>query len=75
MPAMPNATSWAADTEVRAVRFDPPPVGPVEELLVGYRRYLLEERGVKASTVARYEHEARVFCPSLRVWRSLGWGG
>lgn len=47
-------------------------VGPVEEVLVGYRRYLLEERGVKASTVARYEHEARVFLSQREDVEGLG---
>jgi hypothetical protein len=47
-------------------------VGPVEEVLAGYRRYLLEERGVKASTVARYEHEARVFLSPLEGVEGLG---
>ena len=47
-------------------------VGPAEEVLVGYRRYLLEERGVKAVTVARYEHEARVFLAQLEGVEGLG---
>jgi hypothetical protein len=47
-------------------------VGPVEEVLVGYRRYLLDERGVKASTVARYEHEARVFLSQREGLEGLG---
>jgi site-specific recombinase XerD len=35
--------------------------GPVEEVLAGYRRYMLSERGVKERTVAGYEPDARVF--------------
>jgi integrase/recombinase XerD len=56
---VPSATPVVAD-------------GPVEEVLVGYRRYLLQERGVKASTVARYEHEARVFLSQLENVEGLG---
>lgn len=35
--------------------------GPLEELLEGYRRYLVFERGVTQETVARYEPDARLF--------------
>ena len=34
---------------------------PLEELLEGYRRYLVVERGVMQQTVARYEPDARLF--------------
>jgi integrase/recombinase XerD len=47
-------------------------VGPVEEVLVGYRRYLVQERGVTALTVSRYEREARVFLASLEGEGGLG---
>jgi integrase/recombinase XerD len=47
-------------------------VGPVEEVLAGYRRYLLEERGVTALTVANYEREARVFLSGLEDAEGLG---
>jgi hypothetical protein len=43
--------------------------GPVEEVLDGYRRYMLSERGVKERTVAGYEPDARVF---LSQRESLG---
>src|SRR6266545_6201393 len=35
--------------------------GPVEELLAGFRRYLLIERGLAASTVGDYQRIARLF--------------
>jgi integrase/recombinase XerD len=35
--------------------------GPVEEVLVGYRRWMLHERGVRQRTVVRYEPDARLF--------------
>lgn len=34
---------------------------PLERLLVGYRRYLVDERGLTALPVARYETAARLF--------------
>jgi hypothetical protein len=34
---------------------------PLERLLVGYRRYLVDERGLTALPVARYEAAARLF--------------
>jgi len=49
--------------EVRAV----PPLaaavaeGPLEELLDGYRSYLMLERGLARSTIAEYERAARLF--------------
>ncbi|MCA1680973.1 MAG: site-specific integrase [Actinobacteria bacterium] len=39
--------------------------GPVEEVLEGYRRYLLLERGVSERTVVRYEPDARLFISQL----------
>jgi len=35
--------------------------GPLEELLAGYRSYLLCERGVREQTVVRYEPDVRLF--------------
>ena len=35
--------------------------GWVEEVVAGYRAYLVLERGVRAATVAGYEADARVF--------------
>ena len=35
--------------------------GPVEEVLAGYRRWMLYERGVRQRTVVRYEPDARLF--------------
>lgn len=35
--------------------------GPVEEVLDGYRRWMLYERGVRQRTVVRYEPDARLF--------------
>jgi site-specific recombinase XerD len=46
--AVPPATLTVAD-------------GPVEEVLAGYRRYLLIERGLAASTVGDYQRIARLF--------------
>jgi len=51
---------------LREVRAVPPPVavvaeGPLEELLVGYRSYLVRERGLAQSTIAEYERVARLF--------------
>lgn len=40
--------------------------GPIEELLEGYRRHLVQERGLAVSTVARYVSTARWFLTSLR---------
>jgi integrase/recombinase XerD len=37
------------------------PGGPVEEVLDGYRRWMLHERGVRERTVVRYEPDARLF--------------
>jgi integrase/recombinase XerD len=37
------------------------PDGPVEEVLEGYRRWLLYERGAKARTFVRFEPDARLF--------------
>jgi site-specific recombinase XerD len=39
----------------------PVPAGPVEELLDGYRRYLVTERGVGAATAADYAAKTRPF--------------
>jgi integrase/recombinase XerD len=39
----------------------PAPDGPVEEVLDGYRRWMLCERGVRERTVVRYEPDARLF--------------
>jgi site-specific recombinase XerD len=53
-----------------------PPVvaadGPVEEVLDGYRRYMLSERGVKERTVAGYEPDARVFLSQREGLEGLG---
>src|SRR5437867_2454844 len=35
--------------------------GPLEELLDGYRSYLMLERGLARSTIAEYERVARLF--------------
>jgi integrase/recombinase XerD len=37
------------------------PDGPVEEVLDGYRRWMLHERGVRQRTFVRYEPDARLF--------------
>ena len=37
------------------------PAGPVEEVLEGYRRWLLDERGAKERTFVRFEPDARLF--------------
>lgn len=42
----------------------PAPADPVEDLLGGYRDYLLTERGLSAGTVAGYVHLARRFIVS-----------
>lgn len=47
-------------------------VGPVEQVLAGYRRYLLVERGAKEVTAARYEHDARPFLSQLERPEGLG---
>ena len=53
-----------------------PPVvvadGPVEEVLDGYRRYMVSERGVKERTVAGYEPDARVFLSQREGLEGLG---
>ena len=46
--------------------------GPVEEVLDGYRRYMLSERGVKERTVAGYEPAARVFLSQRESLEGLG---
>ena len=46
--------------------------GPVEEVLAGYRRYMLSERGVKERTVAGYEPDARVFLSQREGLEGLG---
>jgi hypothetical protein len=51
---------------LREVGAVPPPVpvsaaGPVEELLDGYRAYLLFERGLAQSSIVEYERTARLF--------------
>lgn len=46
------------------------PAGPLEELLRAYRRYLACERGLAESTMAAYEHGARLFLSAR-----LGAGG
>src|SRR5450755_920192 len=46
--------------------------GPVQEVLDGYRRYMLSERGVKEVTVARYEPAARVFLSQRESLEGLG---
>ena len=46
--------------------------GPVEEVLDGYRRYMLSERGVKERTVAGYEPDARVFLSQREGLEGLG---
>ena len=46
--------------------------GPVEEVLDGYRRYMLSERGVKERTVAGYESDARVFLSQREGPEGLG---
>lgn len=43
----------------------PAPANPVEDLLGGYRDYLLGERGLSAGTVMSYVHLARRFIVSL----------
>lgn len=40
---------------------EPTPVTPLEELLVRYRRHLVHDRGLAATTVRRYERFARRF--------------
>ena len=53
----------------------PPPVvanGPVEEVLDGYHRYMLSERGVRERTVAGYEPDARVFLSQREGLEGLG---
>lgn len=57
--------------EVGAAPVAEPPSGPVEELLGGYRRYLIEERGLAAVTVADYEAEARLFLAGLQGSEAL----
>ena len=53
-----------------------PPVvvvdGAVEEVLDGYRCYMLSERGVKERTVAGYEPNARVFLSQREGLEGLG---
>lgn len=44
----------------------PPPMSPLDELLVRYERWLVDERGLMARTIARYVVTARRFL-SLRV--------
>jgi integrase/recombinase XerD len=51
---------------LREIRAVPPVVavvaeGPLEELLEGYRSYLVLERGLAGSTIAEYERVARLF--------------
>lgn len=46
--------------------------GPLEELLEGYRRYLVVERGVMQQTVARYEPDARLFLSQQQERDGLG---
>lgn len=57
--------------EVGAAPIAEPPSGPVEELLGAYRRYLIEERGLAAATVADYEREARLFLAGLQGCEAL----
>lgn len=40
---------------------DPPPRSVLEELLAAYRAWLIDDRGLAASTVLRYENTARRF--------------
>jgi integrase/recombinase XerD len=49
--------------EIGVVPVAPPTAvaGPLEELLGAYRRYLVCERGLAESTIAAYEHSARLF--------------
>lgn len=42
------------------------PDGPVEEVLDGYRRWMLYERGVRRRTFVRYEPDARLFLSGRR---------
>lgn len=51
--------------EVGAAPAPEAPSGPIEELLGGYRRYLVSERGLAAVTVAGYESEARLFLTQM----------
>lgn len=62
--------SWGLPLEyLREVGAVPLPVlarGPLEDLLDGYRRYLMAERGASPRTFVRYEPDARLFLAGLR---------
>ena len=47
--------------------------GPVEGVLAGYRRYLVMERGLAATTIAEYEVVARLFLTRRVAAAGLGW--
>lgn len=51
------------------------PIGALERVLVGYRSYLLFERGVSATTVECYEPRARRFLSQREGLEDLGWIG
>lgn len=48
--------------------------GPVEEVLVGYRRYLLSERGLTVGTVADYQRIARLFLEQTLAGGEIAYG-
>ncbi len=56
---LPFAFLWGFG--VVATRAAGAPDGPVEEVLDGYRRWMLDERGVRPRTFVRYEPDARLF--------------
>ena len=56
---LPFAFLWGFG--VVATRAAGAPDGPVEEVLDGYRRWMLDERGVRPRTLVCYEPDARLF--------------
>ena len=62
---------------LRELGATPPPapvvaVGRIEEVIDGFRGYLMLERGLAASTIAEYERVARVFFAQRPVGLGLG---
>lgn len=54
---------------------EPVEMGPVEELLADYRRYLLGERGLTEGTARGYVDKVRPFVASRVRGGVIGWGG
>ncbi len=48
---------------------------PLERVLVGYRGYLLRERGLSDATVGCYLPRARLFLSQCGALEGLGWIG